>query len=228
MTIRVLIADDQALIRGGFRAIIGSAPDMQVVGEAADGREAVALTRELHPDVVVMDVRMPELDGIAATRAICADSGCSDTRILILTTFELDEHVAGALRAGASGFLGKGVAPVELLDGIRLVARGESLLSPAATRSLIGRFLASPQQSGHQPERLAALTVREREVVGLVAAGLSNEEIAASLVLSPLTAKTHVNRAMLKLGVRDRAALVVLAYQSGLVAPGAVRHAGEP
>ena len=222
MTIRVLLADDQALIRGGFRAIINSDPGMEVVGEAADGAEAVELTLALRPDVVVMDIRMPGMDGIAATAAICADERCSSARILILTTFEIDEHVAAALRAGASGFLGKGVAPTELLDGISLIARGESLLSPAATRSLISRFLASPVRSGHDPESLSALTDRERQVVALVAGGLSNEEIAAQLVLSPLTAKTHVNRAMLKLGVSDRAALVVLAYQSGLVSPGAV------
>ncbi len=221
MSISVLIADDQALIRGGFRAIIGSDPEMTIVGEAQDGDEAVALARSLHPDVVVMDIRMPGKDGISATEAICADETCSSTKVLILTTFELDEHVAAALRAGASGFLGKGVAPAELLDGIRMVAAGESLLSPAATRALIGRFLASPERSGRDPERLAALTAREREVVALVATGLSNEEIAGRLVLSPLTAKTHVNRAMLKLGVRDRAALVVLAYRSGLVNPGA-------
>jgi DNA-binding NarL/FixJ family response regulator len=220
--ISVVIADDQALIRGGFRAIIGSDPNMSIVGEAQDGAEAVALTRALHPDVVVMDVRMPGMDGIAATESICADESCSSTRILILTTFELDEHVAAALRAGASGFLGKGVAPQELLDGIRMVAAGESLLSPAATRALISRFLASPERSGSDPARLSALTARERQVVALVATGLSNDEIAGQLVLSPLTAKTHVNRAMLKLGVRDRAALVVLAYQSGLVSPGAL------
>ncbi len=216
----MVIADDQALIRGGFRAIIGSDPQMEVVGEAGDGAQAVALVRSLHPDVVVMDIRMPGMDGIAATEIICSDEACSSTRVLIVTTFEIDEHVASALRAGASGFLGKGVAPVELLEGIHLVARGEALLSPAATRSLIGRFLATPERTGNDPERLAALTTREREVVALVAAGLSNDEIAGQLVLSPLTAKTHVNRAMLKLGVRDRAALVVLAYQSGLVTPG--------
>ncbi len=220
MTIRVLLADDQALIRGGFRAIIGSEPDMEVVGEAADGERAVKLAMELQPDVVVMDIRMPGMDGIAATTAICADAGCSSTRILIVTTFEIDDHVAAALRAGASGFLGKGVAPTELLDGIRLVARGESLLSPAATRSLISRFLAGPSRTGREPEALASLTDRERQVVTLVAGGLSNDEIATRLVVSPLTAKTHVNRAMLKLGARDRAALVVLAYESGLVAPG--------
>lgn len=220
MTIKVVIADDQALIRGGFRAIIGSDPQMEVVGEAANGEQAVALTRELHPDVVVMDIRMPVLDGIAATEIICSDEACSSSRVLVLTTFELDEHVAGALRAGASGFLGKGVAPAELLEGIRMVAAGESLLSPAATRSLIGRFLSSPERSANDPQQLAALTARERQVVALVATGLSNDEIAGQLVLSPLTAKTHVNRAMLKLGVRDRAALVVLAYQTGLVTPG--------
>ena len=193
---------------------------MEVVGEAADGAQAVELAMTLRPDVVVMDIRMPGMDGIAATAAICADGGCSSTKILILTTFEIDEHVAAALRAGASGFLGKGVAPVELLEGIKMVARGESLLSPAATRSLISRFLASPSRTGHDPESLAALTDRERQVVALVAGGFSNDEIAARLVVSPLTAKTHVNRAMLKLGARDRAALVVLAYRSGLVAPG--------
>ncbi|MET3805313.1 DNA-binding NarL/FixJ family response regulator [Nakamurella sp. UYEF19] len=218
--ISVVIVDDQALIRGGFRAIISSDPQMQVVGEGESGEQAVELVARLHPDVVVMDIRMPGMDGITATEIICSDQNCSSTRILILTTFELDEHVAAALRAGASGFLGKGVAPTELLDGIRMIARGESLLSPAATRSLISRFLASPDRPDSDPERLSVLTVREREVVALVADGLSNDEIAVRLVLSPLTAKTHVNRAMLKLGVRDRAALVVLAYRSGLVTPG--------
>lgn len=228
MTIRVVIADDQALIRGGFRAIIGSDADFEVIGEARDGREAVQLVRDLHPDVVIMDIRMPELDGIEATEQICADESCADTKVLILTTFEIDEHVAAALRAGASGFLGKGVAPAELLDGIRLVAGGEALLSPAATRSLIGRFLATPGRAGTDPRQLSSLTARERQVLALVAAGLSNEEIADQLVLSPLTAKTHVNRAMQKLGARDRAGLVVMAYQSGLVAPGVTPPGAAP
>ncbi|SCG49774.1 response regulator [Micromonospora coxensis] len=218
MTIRVLLADDQKLLRAGFRVLIDSAADLVVVGEAATGREAVELARATRADVVLMDVRMPEMDGLAATAAITADEDLAGVRVLILTTFEVDEYVFQALRAGASGFLGKGVEPAELLDAIRTVAAGDALLSPKATRGLIARFLAQPEpepQAG--PERLRVLTEREREVVTLVAAGLSNEQIAERLVVSPLTAKTHVNRAMMKLGARDRAQLVVIAYQSGLV-----------
>ncbi len=217
MTIRVLLADDQALIRSGFRALIDSAPDLRVVGEAADGAEAVVRARATRADVVVMDVRMPGVDGIEATRQICADDDLAGVRILVLTTFELDDHVVDAVRAGASGFLGKGVAPQVLLDAIRTVAAGEALLSPKATRALISRYTRPAQGPIAAPRRLAVLTDREREVVALVAGGLSNDEIAAKLFLSPLTAKTHVHRAMMKLGSRDRAQLVVLAYQSGLV-----------
>jgi DNA-binding NarL/FixJ family response regulator len=216
--IRVVLADDQALIRAGFRVLIDSAPDLTVVGEAGTGREAVELARTTRADVVLMDIRMPELDGLAATEAITADEDLADVRVLVLTTFEVDEYVFRALRAGASGFLGKGVEPDELLDAIRVVAAGEALLSPRATRGLIARFLAQPEADPRAgAEKLRLLTDREREVVALVATGLANEQIAERLVVSPSTAKTHVNRAMAKLGARDRAQLVVIAYQSGLV-----------
>ncbi len=221
MTVRVLLADDQNLIRAGFRVLIDSAADLEVVGEATTGVEAVELARTTHPDVVLMDIRMPDLDGLGATRRITADEGLAGVRILILTTFEIDEYVLQALRAGASGFLGKGVAPTELLDAIRIVARGDALLSPTATKRLIARFLAQPEHAAPAvPARLEVLTEREREVVTLVAAGLSNDAIAEQLFVSRLTAKTHVNRAMAKLGARDRAQLVVIAFQSGLVRPG--------
>ncbi|MET7806532.1 response regulator transcription factor [Micromonospora chersina] len=218
MTVRVLLADDQTLIRAGFRVLIDSAPDLTVVGEAATGREAVARARTTRADVVLMDIRMPDLDGLAATREITADEDLAGVRVLILTTFEVDEYVFEALRAGASGFLGKGVEPAELLDAIRTVAAGDALLSPKATQGLIARFLAQPEpEPPATPDQLRALTEREREVLTLVATGLSNEQIAQRLVVSPLTAKTHVNRAMAKLGARDRAQLVVFAYQTGLV-----------
>ena len=220
MTIRVLLADDQALIRGGFAALVGSADDMEVVGEAADGEQALEQARALKPDVVLMDVRMPGTDGISATSLITADPELVDVKVLVLTTFEADDHVLAALRAGASGFLGKGVEPVELLDAIRVVARGEALLSPRATKGLIERLLAQPVDGDVVDASLDVLTEREREVVALVARGMSNDDIAASLVVSPLTAKTHVNRAMTKLGARDRAQLVVIAYQTGLVRVG--------
>jgi DNA-binding NarL/FixJ family response regulator len=221
VTIRVLLADDQALLRGTFRMLIDSIPDMEVVGEAANGREAVDLAGSVQADVLLMDIRMPELDGLAATRLICADEELAGVRVLILTTFEQDEYVAEALRGGASGFLGKGMRPEELLDAIRTVAAGDALLSPLATRSLITRFLAQPQRStAAAPDRLDVLTPRERDVMGLVALGLSNDEIAERLFVSPLTVKTHVNRAMTKLGARDRAQLVVIAYQCGMVLPG--------
>lgn len=221
MTIRVLLADDQALIRAGFKVLIDSAPDLEVVGEATTGREAVEMARTHRADVVLMDIRMPELDGIEATRLITADEDLAGVRVLILTTFEIDENVLRSLRAGASGFLSKGVEPADLQDAIRLVAAGEALLSPGATRSLIARFLAEPEPGpASAPGRLDTLTDREREVLALVAAGLSNDDIAERLYVSPLTAKTHVNRAMTKLGARDRAQLVVIAYQSGLVRPG--------
>jgi DNA-binding NarL/FixJ family response regulator len=223
VTIRVLLADDQTLIRSGFRVLVNSAPDLQVVAEAANGREAVELARTERADVILMDIRMPEVDGLAATRMISADEALAGVKVLILTTFEVDEYVFDAIRAGVSGFLGKSVEPAELIDAIRVVARGDALLSPKAVRGLMNRFLAEPQ-TGQTigPSVLDVLTEREREIVGLVALGLSNDEIAVRLVLSPSTAKTHVNRAMVKLDCRDRAQLVVLAYQTGLVRPGAV------
>jgi DNA-binding NarL/FixJ family response regulator len=218
--IRVLLADDQTLIRAGFRVLVESAADLEVVGEATTGREAVEMARKLRADVVLMDIRMPDLDGIEATRQITADEDMAGVRVLILTTFEIDENVLRALRAGASGFLSKGVEPADLLDAIRVVATGEALLSPKATRSLIARFLDQPDPGAlPAPAQLDGLTDREREVLALVAAGLSNDEIAERLYVSPLTAKTHVNRAMTKLGARDRAQLVVIAYQTGLVRP---------
>jgi DNA-binding NarL/FixJ family response regulator len=219
--IRVLLADDQALLRATFRMLIEANPDMEVVGEAADGDEAVALTRAHHPTVVLMDIRMPRVDGVAATTAICADPSLSSTRVLILTTFETDEYVARAVRAGASGFLGKDVSADALLDGIRTIAAGDALLSPTATRALITRFLITtePEPPTASIEQLAALTAREREVMVLAAAGRSNLEIARNLVVSPLTVRTHIQRAMTKLHARDRTQLVVIAYQTGLVRP---------
>ncbi len=219
MTIRVLLVDDQALIRAGFAAIVGSAADLEVVGQASDGAQAVALARELRPDVVLMDIRMPGTDGLSATELIAADPELGEVHVLVLTTFEADDTVLAALRAGAAGFLGKGVEPAALLDAIRVVAAGEALLSPAATRSVIARALAGPAAPRAGDGSLAGLTERESEIVTLAAQGLSNEQIAAELFLSPLTAKTHVNRAMTKLGARDRAQLVVMAYQAGLVRP---------
>lgn len=217
--IRVLIADDQALVRAGFRALLDAEPDIEVVGEATDGAHAVRLAGQTRPDLVLMDIRMPGMDGLAATRRIAADPALSGTRIVILTTFELDEYVFEALRSGAAGFLVKDTEPVELVRAVRSVAAGDGLLSPGVTRRVIEQFAtqaATPAPSGH----LAELTEREREVATLVGAGLSNDEIARRLVVSPATAKTHVSRAMVKLGARDRAQLVVFAYEAGLVRPG--------
>jgi DNA-binding NarL/FixJ family response regulator len=217
--IRVVLADDQALVRAGFRALLDAQDDIEVVGEAGDGAEVVVLVRRLRPDVVLMDIRMPVLDGLAATRKIAALDTLEDTRIVILTTFELDEYVFEALRGGASGFLVKDTEPVELIRAVRAVAAGDALLSPGVTRRLIAEF-ASRAKEPRSSLRLNALTDREREVMALVGEGLSNEEIAARLVVSPATAKTHVSRTMVKLGARDRAQLVVFAYESGLVKPG--------
>jgi DNA-binding NarL/FixJ family response regulator len=218
MTIRVVLADDQPLVRGGFAVFVNAAPDMSVVGEAADGLQAVEQAREATADVVVMDIRMPNLDGLAATRRLTTE--LPGVRVLILTTFEVDEYVFQALRAGASGFLGKNAEPDELIDAIRLVHRGDQLLSPAATRALIGRFLSGPDHDGPSTN-LGVLTSREREVVALVATGMSNDDIAHHLVISPHTTKTHINRAMTKLGARGRAQLVIAAYEAGLVRSGA-------
>lgn len=223
MTIRVLLADDQALLRGAFRVLIDAEDDMEVVGEAADGREAVELARATRPDIVLMDIRMPGADGLGATAAICGDAELAGTRVLILTTFEIDEYVAQALRAGAGGFLGKGADPKELLAAVRTVAAGDALLSPAATRAVIDQFLAQPDPAASAAvtaERLAVLTAREREVMSMAATGLTNEEIAERMYVSPFTVRTHVHRAMAKLDARDRAQLVAIAYQSGLVPPG--------
>ncbi|MBA2246926.1 MAG: response regulator transcription factor [Chloroflexia bacterium] len=224
--IRVLIADDQPLIRAGIRGVLELEEDILVVGEVADGQAAVRAARVERADTVLMDIRMPGLDGIEATRRIRADENLAGVRIIILTTFETDDNVAAALHAGASGFLGKGAGPDEIIDAIRIVANGESLLSPRATRSLIERFLAQPQpaaeadrQASRWADPIAELTEREREVLVLVARGLSNEQIGEDLSISPFTVKTHVNRAMVKLDAHDRAQLVVVAYQARLLRP---------
>jgi len=229
--VRVLLADDQGLVRAGFRALLDDAGDIEVVGEAGDGVAAVELARSTRPDVVLMDIRMPVLDGLEATRRIVADELLAGVRVLVLTTFELDEYVFEALAAGASGFLLKNTDPMELLRAVRVVAEGEALLAPSVTRRLIHEFTDRHRRSesvGRRSEAdskvdLGALTEREREVMALVGAGLSNEEIAERLVVSPATARTHVSRAMVKLGARDRAQLVVFAYESGLVSPGHLR-----
>lgn len=219
--IRVVLADDQVLLRAGLRALLDAEDDIEVVGEASDGAEAVELVRTLTPDVVLMDIRMPGTDGLEATRRIAADDSLAETRVVILTTFDLDEYVFEAVRIGASGFLVKDTEPTELLRGVRAVAGGDALLSPRVTRRLIGEFASRSRDTSLPAAReLELLTEREREIVGLVGEGLNNDEIAARLVVSPATAKTHVSRAMVKLHARDRAQLVVLAYESGLVTPG--------
>src|SRR5215218_6130345 len=218
--IRVALADDQALVRAGFRVLIDAEDDIEVVGEADDGAQAIEVVQRTRPDVVLMDIRMPELDGLEATRRIVADEANASVRVLILTTFEVDEYVFEALRAGASGFLVKDTEPAELVRAVRVVADGESLLSPGVTRRLVAEFVARPERAAASPPSLSVLTDREREVMALVAAGLSNDEIAEELFVSPATARTHVSRAMVKLNARDRAQLVVAAYESGLVTPG--------
>ena len=217
--IRVLLADDQALVRAGFRALLDAEADIEVVGEVGDGAAAVRLAKQTSPDVILMDIRMPRVDGLEATRQIAAEPTLSATRVIILTTFDLDEYVFEALRVGASGFLVKDTEPVDLLRGVRAVADGDALLSPGVTRRLIAEF-AGRAKTPAPPRELGVLTDREREVMALVGAGLSNEEIAGQLFVSPATAKTHVSRAMVKLGARDRAQLVVFAYEAGLVRPG--------
>ncbi|MET8814830.1 response regulator transcription factor [Streptomyces sp. NPDC004549] len=217
--IRVLLADDQSLVRAGFGALLGAQPDIEIAGEAADGAQALRQVRALRPDVVLMDIRMPVLDGLAATRHITEDPALADVKVIMLTTFELDEYVFEAIRSGASGFLVKDTEPDELVRAVRAVVDGDALLSPGVTRRLIAEFAARSKEPA-AADALGRLTDREREVMALVGIGLSNEEIARRLVVSPLTAKTHVSRAMVKLGARDRAQLVVLAYESGLVRPG--------
>jgi DNA-binding NarL/FixJ family response regulator len=217
--IRVLLVDDQPLVRAGLRVLFEGEPDIAVAGEAANGEEALSLARHLRPEVVLMDIRMPVMDGLDATRQIAAEQQLVAVKVLILTTFESDEYVFEALRAGASGFLLKDAEPLELLQAVRVVADGDALLAPSVTRRLIDRFAGAPELH-RSPVALDALTAREREIMALVAKGLSNDEIAELLTISPATAKTHVSRAMVKLGARDRAQLVVLAYQSGLVLVG--------
>jgi DNA-binding NarL/FixJ family response regulator len=217
-----VVADDQALVRVGCRTLLEAEEDMQVVAEAGTGTAAVEAVRATRPDVVLMDVRMPGVDGLEATRRITAEPGLAGVRVLILTTFEIDEYVFEALRAGASGFLLKDADPEDLVRAVRVVAGGEALLSPTVTRRLIAEFISSPERRAASPASLAELTEREREVLSLIATGLSNDEIAETLVISPATVRTHINRVMAKLAARDRAQLVVMAYEAGLVAPG--RH----
>ena len=218
--IRVLLVDDQQLIRAGLRVLLDAEDDIEVVAEAADGAAAVEAARQARPDVVVMDIRMPGVDGLEATRRIVDDPELDGVRVLVLTTFDIDEYVFESLRLGASGFIAKDAEPLELLRAVRVVAEGAALLSPSATRRLITEYVSKPANRRVEHSALAELTDREREVVALVAGGLSNDEIAAELVISPATARTHVSRAMMKLHARDRAQLVVVAYESGLVAPG--------
>jgi DNA-binding NarL/FixJ family response regulator len=220
MSVRVVVADDQLLVRAGFRVLVDSAPDLEVIGEAGDGTEAVELARRERPDVVLMDIRMPRMDGLEATRRIVADELLDGVRVLVLTTFDLDEYVYQALRAGASGFLLKDTPPADLLAAVRVVAAGDALLAPRVTRRLIEEFARRPEPAAVTPAALAALTDREREVLALVARGLSNAEIAERLFVSAATTKTHVSRVLAKLGARDRAQLVMLAYETGLVTPG--------
>lgn len=217
--IRVLIADDQALVRAGFRVLLNAQADMEVVGEAVDGEDAVKITTTLMPTVVLMDIRMPRCDGLEATRRITSDERLAQVKIIILTTFDLDEYIFEAIRIGASGFLVKDTEPIDLIRGIQAVAGGDGLLSPGVTRRLIAKFATLTRKTVPVPD-MATLTEREREVMALVAGGFSNDEIAERLIVSPATAKTHVSRAMVKLGARDRAQLVVFAYESGLVRPG--------
>jgi DNA-binding NarL/FixJ family response regulator len=219
--IRVLLADDQGLIRAGFRMLLDAEADIEIVAEASDGQQAVEQAMAVKPDVVLMDIRMPRLDGVEATRAIVAEPALSDVRVVILTTYETDDYVFEALRAGASGFLLKDTDPPDLIRAIHVAAAGEALLTPSVTRRLIANYASRPRSARTAPRELDELTDREREVLSLVAQGLSNDEIAEELVISPLTAKTHVSRTMLKLSARDRAQLVVIAYQSGLVTPDA-------
>ncbi len=218
--IRVVLADDQTLVRSGFRVLLERAGDVEVVGEAADGADALELVRAERPDVVLMDIRMPSVDGLEATRRIASDPALAAVRVVMLTTFDLDEYVFEALHAGAAGFLLKDVEPDDLRDAVRVVAAGDSLLSPSVTRRLIAEFVSRPQGRRAPPPELDDLTEREREVLGLVARGLTNDEIAERLVISPATAKTHVSRILLKLAARDRTQLVVIAYESGLVEAG--------
>ena len=224
MAIRVLLVDDQALVRAGFRVLLETAPDVEVVGEAADGNAAVAATLDLRPDVVLMDIRMPDMDGLLATRRIIELMDEGAPRVVILTTFDADEYVYEALRCGASGFLLKDADPENLIEAVRVVAGGDALLAPSVTRRLIAEFASRPEVRKARPRQLEDLTEREREVLTLVAQGLSNEEIAARLVISPTTSKTHVSRILMKLGARDRTQLVVLAYETGLVEPGPQAH----
>ena len=217
MSIRVLLADDQTLVRSGFRVLLDHTEDVEVVGEVSNGAEALERVRALRPDIVLMDIRMPVMDGLEAARRIGSDAELAGVRVIMLTTFDLDEYVFEALHAGASGFLLKDVEPDDLRDAVRVVARGDALLSPSVTRRLIAEYVSQPGRRTHAPAELEELTEREREVMSLVAAGMTNDEIAERLVISPATAKTHVSRILLKLGARDRAQLVVIAYESGLV-----------